>query len=324
MNIMLNDYCNLNCKYCFAGLNEKKINISDENMQSFIEFLKRSNMRSLRVLGGEPTLHPNFIKYIQTATMDRFFEEILVFTNGYNLNKEMVDNIISPKIGFLINFNKIDDIGEKKYNAIVENVTYLTRKYRQLNLPVKVTLGINIYEPDFDYKYIINMTKQLNLKSIRYSITVPTKTGENITLDYYKQYIPKIMEFLECCYQNKIVTNLDCNNIPKCLFTKDELITLVTRGHNMCNKNFCSMPLDVRPNLDVTRCFPFFDTWKLNIKDYDNVNQIKEFFGERIDKYRFEKPTFKECETCKLFENKLCQCGCLTYKFKKGDANDIN
>ena len=26
----------------------------------------------------------------------------------------------------------------------------------------------------------------------------------------------------------------------------------------------------------------------------------------------------------KLFENKLCQCGCLTYKFKKGDANDIN
>lgn len=316
MNIMLNDYCNLNCKYCFAGLKEEKTNISDENMQYVVEFLKRSNYPNLRLLGGEPTLHPNFTKYVQIANTDKFFKEILIFTNGYSLSPNMVDQIISPKIGFLINLNKKEDIGKDKYNKIIDNVTYLCRKFRENNLTVKVTLGINIYEPNFEYQYIIDESKKLNIGSIRYSITVPTKLGQDITLDYYKQYIPQLMRFLEDCYNNKLKTNLDCNNIPKCLFTNEELIQLMTREHNICSKNFCCMPMDVRTNLDVTRCFPFFEKYRLNLKDYNNIDELKQYFSENIDKYRFEIPTFKECKDCNLFKNKLCQCGCLTYKFK--------
>ena len=35
MNLMLNDYCNLKCKYCFAHLGNVKNNITDENMKIY-------------------------------------------------------------------------------------------------------------------------------------------------------------------------------------------------------------------------------------------------------------------------------------------------
>lgn len=318
MNLMLNDYCNLKCKYCFAHLGNVKNNITDENMKIFIDFLKKSNYRNFRVLGGEPTLHPKFQEYVMNAINDPFFNEILIFTNGSTLNKNMIRNIASPKTGFLINLNSKSDIGELVYEKTIENIRTLVDFYKMNNFPPKITLGINIYDKDFEYKYIVDLTKELGLNIIRYSIVVPTETGKKISLEYYKQFIPNIMNFFKYCYENNIRTTIDCNPIPKCLFTKAQLMDLLMMEQNMALFNECCMPLDVRTNLDVTRCFPFYDDFKLNLKDYDDISKIIQYFAQNIDSQRYVLPTFEECEYCKFFIEKKCQGACMTYKFIKG------
>ena len=70
MNLMVNNYCNLHCPYCFAQEemhSKKAMNITIENYEIFLDFLKKNDMDSVRLIGGEPTLHPDLDKLIQEA-----------------------------------------------------------------------------------------------------------------------------------------------------------------------------------------------------------------------------------------------------------------
>lgn len=315
MNLMLNNYCNLKCSYCFASCNpQDKEEISDENLKYAISFLKRSGQHQLRILGGEPTLHPKFEKIIVNGIWDDYFKSILVFSNGICLTPELTQKIISPKTSFLINLNSPEIIGQKLYEKTIENLHAMVEIYVRKGGRPQITLGLNIFEPNFNYSYILEETKKLGLDKIRYSITVPSQSGLQIGLDYYRQYIPRIMEFLDECYKNNIKTNLDCNNPPKCLYSADELRNIVLSEHNIASRNQCSPAMDIRPNLDVSRCFVFEDVIKVNIKDFNNATELTKYFYNKIDRFKFTIPTYPECTTCTFFKDKKCQGGCLSYK----------
>lgn len=315
MNIMLTDYCNLKCSYCFASCSvEEKKQISDENYYYILDFLKRSNNRSLRLLGGEPLLHKNFEKYILEATKEDYFENIDIFTNGLNLNRRLSHSIVSKKLGGLINLNSPEDIGTKKYDVILENAEYLAYEYKVRQLMPRFSFGINIYKPDLDYSYILDASKRVGIKSIRYSITTPQAANTHTTLDYYKQYAEYLINFIYDCKKNGIEARIDCNNPPKCIFTNEQLMDIVMSESNISQKHICGMVMDVRPNLDVSRCFVFEDYHKLNLKDYNNIEELREEFNRKIDSKRFLIPTFEQCGTCRFFKEQKCQGGCMGYK----------
>ena len=312
---MINNYCNLKCPYCFASCNpEDPVNISDENYYTFISFLKRSNYHSLRILGGEPTLHPKFTTFVLDALKDSFFQQVLIFTNAIALNAQLSNSIVHEKLKFLINLNSPELIGDIAYRKTIDNLHYLVEGYKRRNIRPAVTLGINIFEPNFKYDYIIKATKDLGLQTIRYSITVPTEAGLSINLEYYKQFIPKLMHFYDDCYSNNIKTHVDCNYIPKCLFTNDQLLNMLTSGHDMAQRNRCGPAMDVRPNLDVARCFPFSELTTVNLKDFYTINELQKYFISRVDERIWDQPPYLECQDCKFFKEKKCQSGCLSYR----------
>ena len=315
---MLNNYCNLACPYCFIPKNSERINITDENMRTFIFFLKKSGIRQLRMLGGEPLLHPHFEKYVRAAINDPFFESILIFTNATILSHTLADSIVSPKTEFLINLNHPDVIDQEVFITTLNNISVLRDVFHAKRLPVKIRLGLNIFTPDFDFEYIIKASVGLSIYGIRFSLTVPVTVGEIITQQQYRKFIPRLMQFLDACYENQIFARIDCNNIPPCLYTEDQMRNLIAlSNHDVCNKQRCFMPMDVTPGLDVTRCFPFFETCKTNITYFDNANELVKYFALNIDAATFEKPTFAECSDCSLYLKKKCQGGCLSYKFRK-------
>jgi sulfatase maturation enzyme AslB (radical SAM superfamily) len=315
---MLNNYCNLNCEYCFvekqSGPNAR--NITMENFAKYIKFLKNNGIREAKLLGGEPTLHPKFKAIVKYLNSDDFFEKILIFTNALSLNEEMVDEIISPKVSFLVNYNKEEDIGKENFKKTSDNIDYLVGEYNKHNSGHRVTLGINISEPDFDYKYIVDKSQELGLDNIRYSLTVPTKINEDyVSIKEYEKFIPGILEFFKYANRRNIRLSIDCNNIPKCLFEKEELLEVILGNNDMCERKYCTMPLDIDMDLNVTRCFPFKNRFEVNLEDFNDMGELVDYFGSRIDKYRFNEPTFKECVDCELFKERLCQGGCLIYKF---------
>lgn len=70
MNIMINNYCNLHCPYCFAQqeMTQHVVNnITQENFKKFLDFLKANDIKEVRMIGGEPTLHPHLFDLIQTV-----------------------------------------------------------------------------------------------------------------------------------------------------------------------------------------------------------------------------------------------------------------
>ncbi|MBT8489822.1 MAG: radical SAM protein, partial [Deltaproteobacteria bacterium] len=81
-NILLTNYCNLNCPYCFAGkmMSRKGNNISVHNFKKAVSYLKKNREKHVGIIGGEPTLHPRFLD-LMTYVIEQGFK-VQLFTNG--------------------------------------------------------------------------------------------------------------------------------------------------------------------------------------------------------------------------------------------------
>lgn len=82
--------CNLNCYNCNRSIRQapQALDICLSQIETFVkESIERKLMwKRIRVLGGEPTLHPEFMKVINTLEKYTAFNtdcEIQVVTNGY-------------------------------------------------------------------------------------------------------------------------------------------------------------------------------------------------------------------------------------------------
>ena len=89
----LTDHCNLNCKACnhFCPISEKKfnnINVFSEDLNTISRLF---NIKKLRLLGGEPLLHPEIKDFIKSARKILPDCDIRIVSNG-TLIKTMTDD----------------------------------------------------------------------------------------------------------------------------------------------------------------------------------------------------------------------------------------
>lgn len=204
MNILLNNYCNLKCEYCFANevIAEEKQNISLEDFQWLIDFLWRSGLDNIRLIGGEPTLHPQFADLLCEAGRHPFIKEIHLFTNGtYNDRIGFLLHLVAKekKMSVLLNYNDPQVIGEEKNATILRNIKNLAQA------GIITTLGINFYKPDQDYSYLLEAASKYKLR-IRWSIVVPNteeKKNDDVST-YFSAFIPLIRQFLQDCAHLKL------------------------------------------------------------------------------------------------------------------------
>lgn len=90
LEIQITDHCNLNCANCnhFSPI-ANKWNISVEEFTSQLNLAKNNipNIKTLILIGGEPTLHPDFPKLCKIAReIFPTIEDIQFHTNGTNVN----------------------------------------------------------------------------------------------------------------------------------------------------------------------------------------------------------------------------------------------
>jgi MoaA/NifB/PqqE/SkfB family radical SAM enzyme len=100
--------CQLNCSYCCAAPLDGE-NISKQKAISVIQELSNAGVISLLILGGEPTLHPNFLDILSAAADN--IPMVSFGTNGIRLAKgSMLYNIkkIAPNVLITISLDSID------------------------------------------------------------------------------------------------------------------------------------------------------------------------------------------------------------------------
>lgn len=326
-NIMMTDVCNLHCPYCFANefVNKDKNEITEEAFNKAVDFIVSDGSHfSVGLIGGEPTVHSKFEYFMRKLISDERVKRIVLYTNGI-LMDQYWDVICHPKTHLLINCNSPKDIGKVQFERLCENLDILINKKLCSD---RVTLGINMYSNEFEYRYLLDLLVRYRMHHVRVSITVPNMdTERNVNPhSYFMEMKPHMFEFFHELFQNEIIPNFDCNKIPSCLIEESELAEFLRYldndyiGKNISKSNVittavhCAPVIDIRQDLTAVRCFGLSEFTKQNIADFASIGELENFYLRTIDAFAYNTSYCKKCIDCHLRKVMKCSGGCLAYK----------
>lgn len=319
MNIMINSYCNLQCPYCFA---DNEINVCDEKtmsmdvLEDIIELHKRNGVKRIRLIGGEPTIHPYFGAILDRLVAENYFENIHIFSN-MTFGKDIRDLIIllneSVKITILPNFNNIETTKDK-FELVKENIKVLAKE------GIATAVGINLYKKDMDLNFLFDLVLESNVKHIRWSITVPNhEIKDDFDFKgYFAQFYDVMIELFKFCNNNGFTNGVDCNSIPQCAFTQEQIATLVKLKPDIFAKRTkCRPIIDINPKMEAFRCFGLSDLYKTKINKYTSIKNLENQIAEETKEFS-DKVVLEECKDCDVYKfNGNSSCSCVAYRKNK-------
>lgn len=306
-NIIFTNYCNLNCQYCFAGKikQENPQNITEQQLTTILNWLGSTPsfiLNKIGIIGGEPTLHPQFINRIEQLT--DFLEQKQIsaqlFTNGLTISSYL--NCLNDKYTLLININ------EEKINLLEEQLNYLFKNKSNIK---DIIFGCNLYPEKTNYTFFWQLVKQYNIKKVRVSVTSPQNKYyiQNKEL-YFQQMIPIYERFILNSHLNECILINDCSWIPSCYLTNSFII-----DYNKVDK-ICMPAVDITPDFKAIPCFgisEFVDC--SNFKNY--IELYNYFMFNKIVPYT-KNNYLDKCKNCEKRIYTKCSGGCLNFR-KKGE-----
>jgi cyclic pyranopterin phosphate synthase len=316
-NILLTEKCVRSCPYCFAKeyLKESKENmLSWENLIYIADLFEASNEKYLSLLGGEPTLHPDFVDFVLYLHQRQF--HVNVFTSGIMSGKRLETakayllKIPVENLSFVCNYNHPDSSTDSETKGINEFFKSFSNY---------ISLSFNLYKTDFDLKFLVDAIHRYGLKKhIRLGLAqpIPGEKNECLSLQEIRGVAGRLRGQLELLEQHKITLGFDCG-MPLCIFSNEDLGRLfkLNKGKVVF---FCSPAVDIGPDMQVWSCFPLANYEKRSLYDFDNVADIKKYFSMQHKKIREDKnEIFEECKICAYF-GELCMGGCLARLIENG------
>lgn len=144
--LLVNDFCNLRCSYCFENGNFRhKSTMDDSLIMQISDLLKQNN--DITFTGGEPLLSFNIIKSICDAVERKHFNaEYSLVTNGLSINDEMIEYM--DKRSFRVQVSLDGTLAEDnnrpdRTNKAVEN-RILNNMIHALNVSDNITFTVRI------------------------------------------------------------------------------------------------------------------------------------------------------------------------------------
>ncbi len=328
MNLIITNTCNRACPYCFA---RSRVNLSDtqagpmtqhislDNFEKYLRFLEKSRIPMLKLLGGEPTLHPEFLEIVSRAHQHGF--ETLVFTNG--LWPRGVQDVIRSiptvewKLKFIFNVNE---------PSLQPKAQWEHAKGSMRIAGPQGSCGFNIYREEFDLQFIADLIDEAGLdRVVRLGLASPIVGTENSFLDgkSLKAIGIRLVEQLSKLEKRNVLGWFDCG-FPLCMFSEESLGSLVLNSRSF--QSVCSYPIDVGPELTAWPCFPLSDCENVRMLDFQNAAEIQAHYTSRLSGIR-RMGIYEECLTCKFIARGQCSGGCVARTIKdwaaKGDADII-
>lgn len=319
-NIVLTTYCNLHCPYCFADtmINEEQIkNISIEQFTKILKWCLNTSLKPIQhigLIGGEPLLHPQIIEILNITNELTKQNNIpfIIFTNGIYLDK--IINYAPINMNVLININTPNAMTGEQWNRLNKNLNkinqlgWLTGDHYKKQ---KVTLGCNICQEIDDYSFYKKIVENYSPAIIRLSVTAPTKEKCLMNKEeYYLSLKDKFLSFISWANTYSIKISFDCNQIPFCYFTPNEL-ALIERVNAQQKPVLCKPVIDITPDFYASSCFGAYDI--VDCSQFETVESLTNYFlYKKIVPLTLNNNQGK-CKTCKHHLTLNCQGGCLAF-----------
>ncbi len=312
MNLLINDVCNRSCSYCFAQ-NRVRLgqevavaanNISLESVRFYLEFLQRSHISEFKILGGEPTLHPQFSEIVNLGLKGGF--SVAVFTNGMWSRRvcDYVAALGSAPLKLVVNIN------EPRYWKGPE-ADFQARCLEAAG--GKAMIGFNIFEADFSLLFTRELIARFGLqRELRLGLASPILGQENqyITVAMREQIGRRLLDQLEQLEASDVLGCFDCGFVY-CMFPEERWGTLIRSAQNGF-LSLCRPIIDVGPDLTAWPCFPLSQLLTVDLRKYENRNELFRHFSERLAAFR-QFGTRDDCQECRFFRRQQCTGGCLAH-----------
>lgn len=309
-NILLTNYCNRNCAYCFAQdkvslKNNKDIRgsrefILTENYEKALAFLKQSSFDKVGLLGGEPTLHPEFPDIIDRTIKKGF--QIKLFSNGLMppAALECLASVKPGKILTVININHPDETPASERERVAATLETLGKQ---------ASLGFNIYRPDFEAEFLIDLVKRYNLDPhVRIGLAQPILNGQNryVSRRDYPEIAQRLKHLSGKTVSNELFLELDCG-FTLCMFRPEDIGPMIYNGVTF--KITCTPIIDINVDLSVWCCFPL-STWEtVHLEQFENLQQIAQYYRNKLKPFIATGATV-ECLGCRHKAAGNCTGGC--------------
>lgn len=329
LNIYPTDYCNRRCPFCkLTGVlttQENRADMTTQDIDAIIDFCKRSEVSQLRILGGEPSQHPQIVDLIEKVYKKGLCVGA-IFTNGIFDNDELIKCILRHSIPINMNYFPKDEYKAGQLELVHENMRRLFLENADLKGMVgqklcrtnNGTLSITFYQPNQEYQYIIDTCLKYKVNSIRWAAAHSSITQGNRHVHWglLRQMIPLMLNFVRNALKAGIYTGVECGLVP-CVLTKKEyaFLSRFVDGFRFT----CEPILDVFPDLSVHYCMgmPIVS----RITKNNTLSQI--LLEQTIISEHFRKrPRSKACLKCEWWQSKRCQGYCLQYKYDKDNSQD--
>lgn len=211
IRIYLTENCNAKCPWCFnRDTRDRSKDMDLPTAKKLVDYLCLNRFQRLSIMGGEPTIHPDFVEFYNYVS-DRM--EIMLFTNG-----TMPDKIESIKV--------------RPSNTIVYNFDFLKEPFDDKLF-------------SHDCKYILEICLRLNsdidkliedIESIRkYEISNNLMFYYNITLDCTANLFTnkalinsKLNQLLDYALTHRDINWKWDHGYPKCVISHETFSKMVS------------------------------------------------------------------------------------------------
>jgi len=316
-NIAISSICNLSCPYCFAA--SHMIAARDDNEPAFIplesfkerlDFLDRSGIDQARLIGGEPTLHPQFPQLIELIRERG--KHIVLFSHGLIPQRSLSCLTALPEncCTILINMNATRHESGPSAHERERRLDVLKQ------LGPRALIGFNIYQAAFEFSAYLPLIEESGCRrEIRLGLAQPIMGGENQYL-HPKQYPAvgsRIVSFARQAAEYGVQIQFDCGFI-RCMFAPEDVQVLEALGTDVaCN---CSPILDIDIGGTAVHCFPLTGIIQTGAGNGLYAQQLQELLLEQTSAYR-TAGIYRECSTCSYKAGGQCTGGCLAATMRR-------
>jgi hypothetical protein len=279
--------------------------------QKIIKFAIDNGDESIGILGGEPSVHPQFVSLLEDAWRKGLRTSI--FTNGL-WSQEVIDKFKVSIKKYNIDVSIIINVNEPEITQIDEQSMQL-RTLAELSK--YCGLSFNIYHEHFNPLFLVDLIERSNCRRhIRLGIAVPiaNQASQYIPIERYPAISNTIMMLAKCCDKKDITIGFDCG-FTLCMFNESELGQLFLYGVKF--HSTCGYPIDIGTDLSVWSCFPlstFAQGYRLT--DYNNKVDLYDLFKKQFGRLQ-QAGAMDKCVSCKYRRRKQCTSGCAAHVYRK-------
>jgi hypothetical protein len=333
-NISITRRCRSGCRYCFARHEMNRDAAADMPPEIFaaaLRFLQSAGIGEVRLLGGEPTEHPQFVAYVDRARRQGF--RVIVFSGGL---------IPAPALAFMAGIPS-DRISVVLNTADpTEDPALLARRQREVcrRLGTRVTLGVNIRSAHQQTAHLFEWIDRYGVqRRIRMGIAHPIWGASN---EYFRIRGPRTIPLLERIVteagQRMVAVDFDCGFTP-CMFSREfveghpELFTHPVPGPPAANRTpdlndgssghdrpghsiaaeavgmRCAPIVDILPEGDCIACYALSRFRRFPLPANGGRDDLVDAFNQQLLPV-LPLGLHRECAFCDHREKGVCGGGC--------------